>query len=56
MKSVYFVVGGNPDGSGGGIIDMSEDRFLADRKAAHYVALGYHGVRVMTYEQFIGRD
>jgi len=51
---MYFIVGGNPDKSGGGLIEVVRDRFTADRRAAYYVSLGYYDVRVLSEDTFYG--
>jgi hypothetical protein len=49
----FLVIGGNPDGNGGGIITAAPTRYEADRLAAQYVTKGYRDVRVVTYDEFL---
>lgn len=50
----WYIVGGNPDGNGGGLIEATFDitPFNADRKAARYVTQGYRDVRVISNDKY----
>ena len=48
----YYIVGGDPNGKGGGLIEVTIGRYNADRRAAYFVSLGYRNVQVMTEDAF----
>lgn len=50
----YYIVGGDPNGMGGGLIEVTVGRYNADRRAAYYVSIGYRDVRVMNEDDFYG--
>lgn len=51
FKDDYFVSGGNPDGSGGGIIGTAPTRIGAIALQVDAVKCGYTKVRVLTYKE-----
>jgi hypothetical protein len=49
----FFVIGGNPDGIGGGVIASSPSWFAAVDKRWQAISLGYRDVKVVTWAEMV---
>ncbi len=48
----FFVIGGNPDGNGGGVIASTNSEFEASDIKAEAMKHGYKNIQVVTAEYF----
>ncbi len=48
----YFIIGGNPDGNGGGVIASTNSEFEASDIKAEAMKHGYKNVQVVDWKHF----
>lgn len=53
-RDKWFVIGGNPDGDGGGVIATSNLLTEAEEIRIQAIKFNYSGVLIRTYDEFMG--
>jgi len=55
-RDKYFIVGGNPDGSGGGVITSRNTLDGAQTIQRRAIMQGYTQVRILTYDEMMKEE